>query len=142
MPKRQLAQRLEQCMPGLRAELGLSDVDLTVMAGDVPLVEVGLGDSRPPIYVTDADSQLLCVCYLWRNADVIPAQRSALMETLLELNPSVPLSSFAKIGDHFVLIGALSRDATTIDLVLELATLSDNAVDALATLADYLHEAN
>jgi uncharacterized protein YjfI (DUF2170 family) len=66
------------------------------------------------------------------------SSRSKLLETLLDLNPSVPLSAFGRIGEHFVLFGALSPEATAEDMALELATLSDNGRDALSTLSDYL----
>lgn len=129
----------ERSLPGLRKHLGIGRIDIDLLPGEVPVVEVSFPDSeRQSIYITDAGAQLLCIAYLWRDADVISKQRAALMETLLDLNPSVPLSSFGRIDDHFVLVGALSPAASVDDLALELATLSDNARDALITLADFL----
>ncbi|MCU7376312.1 YjfI family protein [Paucibacter sp. O1-1] len=60
------------------------------------------------------------------------------METLLDLNPSVPLSAFGRIGGHFVLFGALSPESSPRDVALELATLSDGGRDAISTLSDFL----
>ncbi len=129
----------ERSLPSLRKHLGVGRIDIDLLPGEVPVVEVSFPDSeRQSIYITDAGAQLLCIAYLWRDADVISKQRAALMETLLDLNPSVPLSSFGRIDDHFVLVGALSPAASVDDLALELATLSDNARDALITLADFL----
>lgn len=134
-----LERLIERCLPLLKRHLLLDRVELARIPGEVVVLEVGFpGNDRLPIYVTDAGSQFLCICYLWRDADVRPRQRARLLETLLELNPTVPLSAFGRIGEHFVLFGALSPEASAGDLALELATLSDNARDALATLAEFL----
>jgi hypothetical protein len=136
---RTLLGRLQQSLPLLARQLLAPGAELIAIAGDIPVVEVAFPDSeRLSIYVTDAGAQLLCICYLWREADVRKSSRNALLETLLDLNPSVPLSSFGRIGEHYVLFGALSPDASIEDLALELSTLSENALDALATLAPYL----
>lgn len=136
---RTLAALVNAAVPLLRRQLLVDAIDVASIPGKVPVVELGFpGSERLPIYVTDAASQLLCISYLWRDRDVKPRRRGKLLETLLDLNPSVPLSSFGRIGEHFVLVGALSPHATAQDMALELATLSDNARDALATLADFL----
>ena len=130
---------VESALPMLQRELGVDAVEIAAVRGEVPVMEVSFPQSeRLSIYVTDADSQLLCISYLWRDAEVKPKRRAELLETLLELNPSVPLSAFGRIGEHFVLVGALSPKATSDDMALELATLSDNGRDALATLSEYL----
>jgi len=59
-------------------------------------------------------------------------------ETLLDLNPSVPLSSFGRIGERTVLFGALGRDSHVDDVAREIAVLSDNALDALDALSEFL----
>lgn len=140
MPRqRKLVALVERTLPLLKRELQLDSVEIGLVPGSVPVIEIGFaGADRLPIYVTDGGSQLLCISYLWRDADVKPRMRGKLMETLLDLNPSVPLSAFGRIGEHFVLVGALSPDATPADMALELATLSDNGRDALATLSDFL----
>lgn len=140
MPRqRKLVALVERTLPLLKRELQLESVEIGLVPGSVPVIEIGFGGAdRLPIYVTDGGSQLLCISYLWRDADVKPRMRGKLMETLLDLNPSVPLSAFGRIGEHFVLVGALSPDATPADMALELATLSDNGRDALSTLSDFL----
>ena len=140
MPRpRKLVSLIERSVPHLMRHLLTQSIEVSSMPGEVPVIEVSFpaGD-RLPIYVTDANSQLLCISYLWRDADVKPKRRGKLLETLLDLNPSVPLSAFGRIGEHFVLVGALSPDATAEDMALELATLSDNGRDALTTLSDFL----
>jgi uncharacterized protein len=120
-------------------QLGLAAPELEPLKGSVPVVQVNFSHpDRLPIYVTNAGSQILCISYLFQESDLKPKSRMLLLETLLDLNPSVPLSNFGRIGEHFVLIGALSPDSADTELALELATLSDNAMDALATLKDFL----
>ncbi|GMV28506.1 MAG: hypothetical protein AMXMBFR59_06310 [Rhodanobacteraceae bacterium] len=137
--RRRLIGLIKAAVPLLRRQILVDAIDVVPVAGEVPVIEIAFpGSERLPIYVTDAGSQLLCISYLWRDADVKPRLRAKLMETLLDLNPSVPLSSFGRIGEHFVLVGALSPAASAADMALELATLGDNGRDALGALAEFL----
>ncbi|HVH35678.1 DUF2170 family protein [Tahibacter sp. UC22_41] len=137
--RRRLTQLIKAAVPLLKRQILVDAIDVVPVAGEVPVIEIAFpGSERLPIYVTDADSQLLCISYLWRDDEVKPRLRAKLLETLLDLNPSVPLSSFGRIGEHFVLVGALSPAASAADMALELATLGDNGRDALATLAEFL----
>ena len=121
------------------ALMGGAAVQLQPIAGDVPVVQVSIeGRDELPIFVTCSDTQLICLCYLWTDDDVRPEQRAELHEALLDLNPSVPLSSFGRVGQRYVLTGALARSARAEDVAHEVAVLSDNALDALGALADYL----
>jgi uncharacterized protein len=136
---RKLMAKIEPAAQAAALQLGLSGAELEPLKGTVPVVQVHFTASdRLPIYVTNTGSQLLCISYLFQERDVKAKSRVALLETLLDLNPSVPLSDFGRIGEHYVLIGALSPHSSTEDVALELATLSDNATDALATLKDFL----
>ena len=114
-------------------------VQLQPIAGDVPVVQVSIeGRDELPIFITCSDMQIICLCYLWNDTDVRPERRAELMEALLDLNPSVPLSAFGRVGGRFVLIGALARTASASDIANEVAVLSDNALDALDALSDFL----
>jgi uncharacterized protein len=114
-------------------------VDLQPIPGDVPVVQISLeGRQELPLYLTSSDSQILCLCYLWSDDEVLPERRGELLETLLDLNPSVPLSSFGRVGKRFVLFGALARDADVQDIAHDVAVLSDNALDALDALSEFL----
>jgi uncharacterized protein len=146
---RKLMARVEPAAQAAAKQLGLESAELEPMKGAVPVVQVTFVSplriehqkpfpDRLPIYVTDAGSQILCISYLFQERDIKAKSRTTLLETLLDLNPSVPLSDFGRIGEHYVLIGALSPASSVDDLALELATLSDNAMDALATLKDFL----
>lgn len=103
------------------------------------MVQVSIeGRDELPIFITCSDMQIICLCYLWNDADVRPERRAELMEALLDLNPSVPLSAFGRVGGRFVLIGALARTASASDIANDVAVLSDNALDALDALSDFL----
>lgn len=137
--RRRLIDRLQRVLPLLQRKLLIDGIEMNSVGGEVPVVELAIpGEDRDAIYVTDAGSQMLCIAYLWRTEAVASARRGELMATMLALNPSVPLSSFGIVGGHYVLFGALSPDSSDDDLALELATLSDNAVDAGSTFAEFL----
>jgi len=119
--------------------LGGTAVQLHPIPGEVPVIQISIeGREELPIFVTCSDSQILCMCYLWTDQEVIPERRTDLLETLLDLNPSVPLSSFGRIGNRYVLFGALARDARAEDIAKDIAALSDNALDALDALSEFL----
>jgi uncharacterized protein YjfI (DUF2170 family) len=122
------------------AAMGGLVVQLQPIPGDVPVIQVSIeGREELPIFLTSSDTQILCMCYLWAEDEVQPARRTELLETLLDLNPSVPLSSFGRIGERYVLFGALARDARVEDVAKDVAVLSDNALDALDALSEFLN---
>ena len=107
---------------------------------DVQVLQVLIEDREEfPVYVTIDDSQVLCVSYLWQEQEIIPEQREALLETLLTLNIPMPLSSFSKIGDQYIIFGALSTGSDTDVVLHEIATLSDNTLEAIELMAEYLN---
>ena len=121
------------------ALMGGASVQLQPIAGEVPVIRVSIeGREELPIFVTSSDTQFICLCYLWTDEDVRPERRAELHEALLDLNPSVPLSSFGRVGSRYVLNGALSRSARAEDVAHEVAVLSDKALDALDALAEFL----
>ncbi|WP_027014174.1 DUF2170 family protein [Comamonas composti] len=123
----------------ISALLGGSNVQLQPITGEVPVVQISIeGREELPIFVTCSDSQIICLCYLWTERDIKPELKAELHEALLDLNPSVPLSSFGRVDGRYMLTGALARSARAEDVAHEVAVLSDNALDALDALADYL----
>ncbi len=115
-----------------------SRFDCQLVPGDVSVLQVVVDDfDEFPIYVSITDTQLLFITYLWTEADVDPARRTELLESMLDMNIPIPLSSFSRIGDRYVLFGAVRRDCTLDAVVTELATLAENAVDALEAMQDY-----
>jgi uncharacterized protein len=114
-------------------------VQLQPIPGEVAVIQVSIeGREELPIFITSSDSQILCLCYLWADDEVRTERRTELLETLLDLNPAVPLSSFGRIGKRYVLSGGLPRDARVQDVAQSVAVLSDNALDALDALSEYL----
>lgn len=122
------------------AEMGGLPVQLQPIPGHTPVVQVSIeGRDELPIFVTSSDMQIICICYLWTEEEVKPERRTELLESLLDLNPSVPLSSFGRVDGRYVLTGALGRDASVQDIAREVAVLSDNALDALDALSEFLN---
>ena len=92
------------------ALMGGVAVQLQPISGDVPVLQVSIeGRDELPIFVTCSDTQIICICYLWTDDDVRAERRAELLEALLDLNPSVPLYSFGRVGKRFVLAGQLTR---------------------------------
>ena len=109
-------------------------------AGDGDGLEVVVEDRDEfPIRVTVDREQTLCLTCLWDEKQVRPDRRVELLATLLEMNVPLPLSSFGKVADRYVIFGALAATAATEDLVAELETLSDNTLEAVEAVAPYLN---
>ena len=92
-----------------------------------------------PIVVSGDDEQVLCLTYLWSEDQVKPDVRARMLETLLELNVPLPLSSFGKVGDRYVVFGALTATASVADVVTELEVLSDNTLEAIEVVSSFLN---
>ncbi|NOY67858.1 MAG: YjfI family protein [Gammaproteobacteria bacterium] len=63
-----------------------------------------------PIYMTVDDGQILCISYLFGDDQVDPDKRASMAEAMLIMNVSIPLSAFSKIGNQYIMFGALSPD--------------------------------
>ncbi len=93
-----------------------------------------------PIYMTVDEGQILCISYLFADDEVDPEQRAAMIEAMLMMNVSIPLSAFSKIGDQYIMFGALSPKASIEELLHEIELLSDNVLDAIDAVSDYLKQ--
>ena len=62
-----------------------------------------------------------------------------MFESMLSLNIPMPLSSFAKMDDKYAVFGAMSLNSSAEDVALEITSLSDNSLDAIEALSDYLN---
>jgi len=119
-------------------EDGLSFTAQTIL-GDVDVLQVTIEDREEfPIYITIDDSQILCVTHLWRDAEVKPDTRNELMDALLSMNVPMPLSSFSKIGDQYIIFGALAQSSAVKELIHEIEVLSDNTLEAVEAFSEYL----
>lgn len=122
------------------AAMGGLAVQLQPIPGHTPVIQVSIeGRDELPIFITSSDMQVICICYLWTEEEVKAERRTELLESLLDLNPSVPLSSFGRVDGRYVLTGALGRNASVEDVAREVAVLSDNALDALDALSEFLN---
>lgn len=134
-----LYQRLETVAQLSEESRGGLDYELQPIPSETEVVQVNIKDKEElPIFVTASDTQLLCICYLWGEDEIKAEQRPLLYEAMLEANIPMPLSSFAKIDDKYAIFGALALTSSAEDLALELSTLSDNAIDAIDAMSDFL----
>ena len=129
---------LRETLDGSTSENGFA---FTAEAADGDdAIEVTVEDRQEfPILVTVDDEQILCLTYLWSEDQVKPDKRTEMLSMLLEMNVPLPLSSFGKIGDRYVVFGALSVTAAMEDVVTELEVLSENTLEAIEVASAYLN---
>lgn len=107
--------------------------------GEIDVLQITVGDfDELPTYVSVTDTQILCITYLFTDEEVKSESRAEMLEEMLELNIPIPLSSFAKIGDRFVIFGALSNSSSLEEVGHEIITLTENAVESITALEDFL----
>lgn len=120
------------------SETGMN-FDCQPISGEVDVLQVTiLGREELPIFVSVTDDQILCISYLWGVEEVKPNSIAAMHESMLEMNIPMPLSSFSKIGDKYVIFGALSINSNFSDIEHELAVLNNNALEVIDDMGDYL----
>ena len=121
------------------AETGFS-FDCTPINGDIDVLQVEVvGREEIPIFISISDNQILCIAYLWGEDEIKTELKANMIEAMLEMNIPMPLSSFAKIEDKYVVFGALSINSTLDDIELEIVTLSDNSLEVIAEMDSYLN---
>lgn len=114
--------------------------DCTPINGDIDVLQVEIiGREEIPIFISLSDNQILCIAYLWGEDEVKTDQKANMMEAMLEMNIPMPLSSFAKVEDKYVVFGALSVNSSLDDIELEIVTLSDNSLEVIAEMDSYLN---
>jgi hypothetical protein len=107
---------------------------------DLAVLTVTVEDREEfPIYVTVDDTQILCVTHLWREEEVVQGQREALLDAMLIMNAPMPLSAFSKVGQQYILFGALFTEASVDEILEEIDTLSHNTLLAIEELSEFLH---
>ncbi|MDK1025384.1 MAG: DUF2170 family protein [Gammaproteobacteria bacterium] len=115
------------------------DFECQPIPGDVDVLQITVEDFEEiPCYVSVTDTQILCITYLMGEDEVNPETRAEMMEEMLELNIPMPLSSFSKIGERYVLFGALSINSSFDDMCQEIITLCENSVEAITALEEFL----
>ncbi|MDX8377519.1 MAG: DUF2170 family protein [Mariprofundales bacterium] len=91
-----------------------------------------------PIFVMADDDQILCITHLFREDEIIADKRLSLLEDMLTMNLPLPLSSFGKVGDQYILFGAMATTSGTAEVRHEISTLSDNTIGGIDALRAYL----
>lgn len=136
--------KLEQLMKDL-ADHQLSDgtsLSIEMFDGDNSVACIKVEDRDEfPIYMTVDEGQILCITYLFDDDQVDPNKRADMAEAMLILNVSIPLSAFSKIGNQYIMFGALSPQSSIDALLNEIELLSDNVLEAIEAVSDYLKEA-
>ncbi len=92
-----------------------------------------------PIYITIDESQILCVTHLWREEEILAGKREELLDAMLIMNAPMPLSAFSKVGQQYILFGALFTEASVDEILEEVDTLSNNTLLAIEELSEFLH---
>jgi uncharacterized protein YjfI (DUF2170 family) len=109
------------------------------LPGDTEAIRVAVeGKEELPVFLAQTEEQILCICYLFEESEIVPSERARMHEAMLGANVSMPLSAFAKIEGRYALYGALSARSSTEDVVHEIETLADNAAEALEAMRDFL----
>jgi hypothetical protein len=120
------------------SDTGLS-FDCQPISGEVDVLQISIiGREELPVFVSVSEDQILCISYLWGTEEVKPECVNEMHESMLEMNIPMPLSSFSKIGDKYVVFGALSINSSFADVEHELAVLSNNAIEVIDDMSDYL----
>jgi len=115
------------------------DFDYQIIPGNEEVLQISLqGREEIPVYLTETDTQLLCISYLWDESEIKPESRTNMIEMMLDMNIPMPLSSFSRIGDKYAVFGALSLNSSAEDIAHEIVILSDNAIDAIDVMSDFL----
>ncbi len=91
-----------------------------------------------PINVTEAEGELICLVRLFSADEVAEGKNADMHEDMLSANLALPLSTFGKIGDDYVLFGALSAQSRMEMLLEELDALASNTLEALELVSGYL----
>jgi len=137
-------EKLQHLMKQL-AESKLSDdtrLSIDMFDGENSVACILVEDREEfPIYMTVDEGQILCITYLFGDDQVNPDKRAEMAEAMLIMNVSIPLSAFSKIGHQYIMFGALSPKASIDEVILEIELLSDNVLEAVAAVSDYLKEA-
>ena len=111
------------------------------MNDQVELLKVVVNDVQElPIYISVSEHDILCMTHLFKKQEVKPDMLAELNQEMLSANISLPLSSFAMIGDQYVVYGALSLNAQIDEIIEEIQAVSMNSMASLEAMSIYLCE--
>jgi len=136
MKIKQIAEQLDNLSSESRQGY---DFEYQIIPGEEEVLQISLVDREEiPVYLTQTDTQILCISYLWSESEIKPEAKSELIEMMLEMNIPMPLSSFSRIGEQYAVFGALSTSSSIEDIAHEIVTLSDNSLEAIEVMSEFL----
>ncbi|MFT6072593.1 MAG: hypothetical protein ACJARD_001642 [Alphaproteobacteria bacterium] len=113
--------------------------DIQSIPGEIEVLKVSIeGREELPIFLSNASTEILCISYLFKENEILESANDNMHSAMITMNIPMPLSSFGKIRDQYVIFGALSTTSTLDDIVHEIITLSDNTLEAIKTMREYL----
>jgi uncharacterized protein YjfI (DUF2170 family) len=118
-------------------QLNENEIAFRLVEGEDPVLVATMGECGGlEIFVSASDEQVAASVLLWPVDE--QEDRHAFNEFLLKAQKIVPLSNFgiATVGgrDFYELFGELSTTSSLDDIVVELRTLADNAIEAASDL--------
>ncbi|MEN8167823.1 MAG: DUF2170 family protein [Pseudomonadota bacterium] len=92
-----------------------------------------------PIMLDIDEEQMTAIVNLWSQNEVKEGAEAEMMSVMLSMNVALPLSAFAKTEGTYQLFGAMSANTVTENIVEEINVLSDNTLEVVDALGDYLN---
>jgi hypothetical protein len=118
---------------------GKSPFALEWIGSDASVIKVTMTQQvELPIFLSMTGDQLLAITYLFNEDEINPELKCQMHEAMLDLNVPMPLSSFAKTQNRYIVFGALSAQSKSDVIIQEMNALSDNSREALEAMAVYL----
>jgi uncharacterized protein YjfI (DUF2170 family) len=113
--------------------------DCLSIDGEVDVLQIDMnGFEGFPVFLTKTINQILCIVYLWDESEIIPEKRVEMLEMMLDTSITIPLSAYARVGDRYVIYGALSCSSSFDKIVEEIVTLNENSMDVITAMEDFL----
>jgi len=113
--------------------------DVQPIPGEVEVLQISVENREElPIFISVAGDEILCMSYLFKEEEIKADTKGEMHHAMLAMNIPMPLSSFGKIDEQYVVFGALATSSSLEDIVHEIVTLSDNTLEAIEAMRDYL----
>lgn len=91
-----------------------------------------------PINIVKTDMQILTVSHLFSEDEVMDGSLEELNKILLQLNPSIPLSSVGLKDGQYILFGAMAIETLFENLAHELEVQAENVIELLEAISPML----
>jgi uncharacterized protein YjfI (DUF2170 family) len=116
-------------------QLGLT---VNTVTDNANVLEISIEDRQElPVYISISDEQILCITYLFTKEEIHNC--TYMHQDMLSMNLSMPLSSFSKLNDQYILFGSLATSSSIANIVHEIITLSNNSLEAIKSMQKYLN---